>query len=323
MKPKSGWRPWNSPRAGVTAALTPVPGDIATAAELTAIPVVGVNLVAFYGQFSWFHGLQDIPLVMQVVMAASLESIAVYLAYQAHVARKKGDSAFRLRLGAYLAALGIGALNYWHWCGPGWKPDPLAVIFAAASAISPALWGVYSNRESRDALKAQDLIEGHAVRLGPSRWFWHPLRSVMVQSMASWAGENRPAAAIALYEQRHAGRAARKAERSYAQKASRDTGVTAVPGVTAEKPSPVPASRNRETASGVVPGRAARTTGLVAASAHEAEVVLRLVTAGQPFPSVRKLAAADFGGSIRASQRVLKLAAARMNGGGHDHAGHA
>jgi hypothetical protein len=103
--------------------------------------------------------------------------------------------------------------------------------------------------------------------------------------------------------------------------ASRGTGVTAVPVRTAEKPSPVPSSRNRETASGVVPGRAARTTGLVAASDHEQAVVLRLITAGKPFPSIRKLAAADFGGSIRASQRVLKLAEARMNGGGHVDAG--
>jgi hypothetical protein len=103
--------------------------------------------------------------------------------------------------------------------------------------------------------------------------------------------------------------------------ASRGPGVTAVPVVTAEKPSPGPASRNRETASGVVPGRAARTTGLVAASAHEQAVVLRLVTAGRPFPSIRVLAASDFGGSIRASQRVLKLAASRMNGGGHVDAG--
>lgn len=103
--------------------------------------------------------------------------------------------------------------------------------------------------------------------------------------------------------------------------AGRAPGVTADPGITAEKPSPVPASRNRETASGVVPGRAARTTGLVAASDHEAAVILRLTQAGRPFPSIRKLAAAEFDGSIRASQRVLKLAAARMNGAGHDRAG--
>lgn len=102
--------------------------------------------------------------------------------------------------------------------------------------------------------------------------------------------------------------------------AGRGTGVTADPAATAEKPSPVPASRNRESASGVVPGRAARTTGLVAASAHETEVVLSLVTAGRPLPSIRKLAAAEFDGKIRPSQRVLKLAAARMNGAGHDRA---
>ena len=59
----------------------------------------------------------------------------------------------------------------------------------------------------------------------------------------------------------------------------------------------------------------------MAASDREQALILSLVTAGRPFPSIRKLAAAEFDGSIRASQRVLKLAAAQMNGGGHDHAG--
>jgi hypothetical protein len=300
-------------------------------AWMTAVPVILVNFVAFYGQLSFFQAhrvirasdvLVVIPVAVAAVIALALESIAVYLAWQAHIARKSHDSALRLRFGAYGVGLGIGVLNYSHFCGPHWKPNAFAVSFAMASAISPALWGVYSNRESRDDLKRQDLIEDHAVRLGVTRWFWYPLRSAKVQRLAAWAGENRPAAAIALYEQRRAERAAGKADSGYAQDSS-DTGVTAVPVVTAEKPSSGPASRNRETASGVVPGRAARTTGLVAASDHEQEVILRLVTAGKPFPSIRKLAVSDFGGSIRASDRVLKLASARMNGGGHVDAGRA
>ena len=99
--------------------------------------------------------------------------------------------------------------------------------------------------------------------------------------------------------------------------ASRGAGETAVPATAAVKPSPAPASRTREP-SRPVPVRAARTPGLVTASDHEAQVVLKLVTAGHPFPSIRKLAAAEFGGKIRPSQRCLKLAAAQMNGGGGD-----
>lgn len=326
--------PGNRPRGEIAVALILALGAAIERtrghrAWMAAVPVVLVNFVAFYGQLSFFQAHRVIsasgvtvviPAAIAVVIALALESIAIYLAWQAHIARKSHDSALRLRFGAYGTGLGIGMLNYSHFCGPHWKPNAFAVSFALASAISPALWGVYSNRESRDDLKRLDLIEEHAVRLGTTRWFWYPLRSAMVQRRAAWAAENRPAAAIALYERRRAERAARRDGGSYAQEDSRDTGVTAVPVVTAGKPSPVPASGSRESASGVVPGRAARPAGLVAASAHEQDVILRLVTAGRPFPSIRKLARSDFDGSIRASQRVLKLAAARMNGAASDHA---
>jgi hypothetical protein len=137
---------------------------------------------------------------MQVIMAASLESIAIYLAWKAHQAQLADDSALRLRLGAYLVALGIGALNYWHWCGPRWHPTPLAVVFALASAISPWLWSVHSRRESRDVLKAAGKIDPHAVRLGATRWIWHMYRCVRVMWAATWIGETRPAEAIKLIQ---------------------------------------------------------------------------------------------------------------------------
>jgi hypothetical protein len=195
---------------------TRAPGDIAVAALLAigaiferrrgqhawlaAVPIIGVNTVAFYGQFSYFRTLAEIPRGMQVIMAASLESIAIYLAWKAHQAQLADDSALRLRLGAYLVALGIGALNYWHWCGPRWHPTPLAVVFALASAISPWLWSVHSRRESRDALKAAGKIDPHAVRLGATRWIWHMYRCVRVMWAATWIGETRPAEAIKLIQ---------------------------------------------------------------------------------------------------------------------------
>ena len=72
-------------------------------------------------------------------------------------------------------ALLIGALNYSHFDGPGWRPAVQAVTFGMMSAISPWLWSVHSRRVSRDVLKDKGLIEPHAVRLGGTRWWWHPL----------------------------------------------------------------------------------------------------------------------------------------------------
>src|SRR6266566_4769653 len=128
----------------------------------------------------------------------ALESIAIYLAWQAHLAQLADDSALRLRLAAYGMALVIGALNYSHFALPGWRPDVAAVTFGMMSAISPWLWSVHSRRASRDALKARGLIEPHAVRLGTTRWAWHPLRSARVMFRATWRGENDPAKALAL-----------------------------------------------------------------------------------------------------------------------------
>ena len=133
-----------------------------------------------------------------MLVALALESIAVYLAWQAHLAQLADDSALRLRLAAYGIALLIGALNYSHFMRPGWRPTVAAVTFGMMSAISPWLWSVHSRRVSRDALKARGLIEPHAVRLGATRWTWHPWRSACVMWRATWLGETDPAKAIAL-----------------------------------------------------------------------------------------------------------------------------
>ena len=165
---------------------------------LAAIPVVLVNAVAFYGQLAFLRTHLAAPAGVQALVAVALESIAVYLAWQAHLAQLADDSAMRLRLAAYATALFIAALNYSHYAAPQWRPTFAAIAFALCSAISPWLWSIHSRRESRDALKARGLIEPHAVRLGVTRWLWHPLRSPVVMWHATWAGENDPAKAIAL-----------------------------------------------------------------------------------------------------------------------------
>ena len=173
-------------------------------AWLAAVPIVAVNTAAFYGQFSYFqshrHPLPDVvvPVAVSVLISAALESIAVYFAWLAHLAQRDDDSAFRLRFTAYTIALGIAALNYSHFAGPGWKPNAWAVVFALASVMSPAMWSAYTRRVSRSELKAKGSIEDHAVRLGGSRWGWHPWLSAKVQSRSAWTGERNVARAIAL-----------------------------------------------------------------------------------------------------------------------------
>ena len=161
---------------------------------VAAVPVVLVNVVAFAGQLSYWAGVL-VP-ALAVVVAAALELIAVYVAYHAHLAQLANDSALRLRLAAYVIAAVIGALNYSHWCAPHWRPTPVAIVFALCSVLSPWLWGIHTRRASRDALMARKLIEPHALRLGATRWAWHPYRSARVMRNATWHGLTDPAEAI-------------------------------------------------------------------------------------------------------------------------------
>jgi hypothetical protein len=161
-----------------------------------AVPVVLVNVVAFAGQLAFLRAHLPWPPIGQVLVAVTLESVAVYLAWQAHLAQLANDSALRLRLAAYGFAALIAVMNYSHYAGPGWAPTFTAVTVALCSAASPWLWGVHTRRRSRDELMARGLVEPHAVRLGGTRWFWHPYRCVRVMWAASWTGETGPARAI-------------------------------------------------------------------------------------------------------------------------------
>jgi hypothetical protein len=196
--PKSHW--WSN-RAFHRAAL----------AAVAAVPVALVNGTAFIGQFAFLH--QHVPWVLpgQILFAVALESVAVYLAWHAHIAKMANDSSGRIMASAYLFALVIGAMNYSHYAGPRWHPTFMAVGLALMSASSPWLWNVHSRRVSRDKLMARGLLEEKAVRLGATRWTWHPVRSMLVTWHATWIGETNPQRAIALLESARAERAARRA----------------------------------------------------------------------------------------------------------------
>lgn len=165
-----------------------------------AVPLVLVNAVAFAGQLAFLRDHLPWGLAGQVTMALALESIAVFLALHAHVAALANDSALRLRLSSYGLAAVIGVMNYSHYAAPGWRPTFPAVAVGLMSVSSPWLWAVHSRRVSRDALMARGLVEPHALRLGSTRWLWHPVRSARVMYAATWAGIQSPAEAIAAIE---------------------------------------------------------------------------------------------------------------------------
>jgi hypothetical protein len=165
-----------------------------------AVPVLLVNAVAFAGQLAFLIAHLSWPMPGKVVMALALESIAIYLAWHAHVAQLANDSALRLRMAAYAFALVIASMNYSHYAAPHWRPTFAAVAIGLMSASSPWLWSVHSRRVSRDRLIAAGLIEPHALRLGATRWTWHPIRSAKVMWRATWAGTTDPAEAIAAAE---------------------------------------------------------------------------------------------------------------------------
>lgn len=171
-------------------------------AYLAATPIVLCNAVAVTGQFLFARThLPTWGLPGDLLFAGALESIAVYLAYSAHEAQLADDSSLRLRLASYLYGLMIGAINYGHYASFQ-HPNSEAIAVGLMSASSPWLWAIFTRRMSRDALRRQGLIEGHAVRLGATRTLWHPVRSVQALWLATWHGETDPQAAIALYEDR-------------------------------------------------------------------------------------------------------------------------
>lgn len=177
--------------------------------SIAALPIVLVNTVAVGGQLAWAHDhLGSWHLPGQVMFAAALESIALFLAYHAYLAEKSNDSALRLKLSSYTLGFVIGLINYTHWAVNTWTPTAVAVIMGMLSSLSPWLWSTYSRRVSRSILAANGLIESHALRLGVTRYMYHPIRSFKVARHASWIGESRITKAIASYDTMAAERAA-------------------------------------------------------------------------------------------------------------------
>jgi hypothetical protein len=169
---------------------------------IAAVPIILVNVIAFSGQLAFLRDHLSWPLPGLIMFAAALESIALYLAFMSHEALMAEDASFRLRMGSYAVAFIVGLMNYSHYSPDG--PTFVGLATGLMSAASPALWGIYSRRNSRDALKAKGLIESRTVKFGGARWFWWPLRTFPVFRHAVWTGETDPAAAVAQYDSERA-----------------------------------------------------------------------------------------------------------------------
>lgn len=304
-----------SPRGEVTAAALLALGVLikrfhAPRAWLAAVPIVAVNSVAFYGQLSYLNVHPGIPSGIRLLMAAALESVAIYYAWQAHLAQLADDASLRLALTAYAVAMVIGAMNYSHFCAPGWRPTFLAVAFAGASVLSPAMWGTHSRRVSRDKLRATGDIEPHAVRLGKTRWGLHPLRACRVMFRATWPGVTRVDEALALPAIK---------DQDRRQAPAPQTSSPGVPGrEPARKPRPAVVAARTEPAAAARSGLPAMTLGELK-SDQERDLVQQLITSGKPLPGINSLSRAERIGAEKA-RRVLGMARSQMNGhGSADH----
>jgi uncharacterized protein DUF2637 len=168
-----------------------------------AVPLVLVNALAAVGQVLWAqeHLTGNLPVLVALwlpyLFAGAVESIALFLAYEAHSARLAGGSSGYLALAAYGWAGVAGWLNWSHWNAVS---TTTAVVYAAMSALSPWLWSIRSRSIHRAQLRAGGLIEDRAVKFGRARWLLYPGRTFRVFRAAVWAAEVDPLTAIGAYD---------------------------------------------------------------------------------------------------------------------------
>ena len=101
----------------------------------------------------------------------------------------------RLRITSYTIALGVGALNYHHYA-PDWQPIDTAVMFGAASVLSPWLWAMHSRHQHRAGLRDQGMIDPRAPKFSLLRWVLHRAETWQALRWAVRHGEQSPGAAI-------------------------------------------------------------------------------------------------------------------------------
>jgi hypothetical protein len=163
---------------------------------IAAVPIVLLNLLAVTGQTQWAGGHLHWGWPGRLLFAAAMETIALSVTYYAHRQLIEGDSAVRLRLGAYLIAAGSATINYQEHSAL-WHPTPAAAVFASASLLSPVLWTSYSRFASRGIMREKGLIDRRAAKFALARWVLFPGRTFSAFRFSVWESVQSPSEAIA------------------------------------------------------------------------------------------------------------------------------
>ncbi|MFI7644288.1 hypothetical protein [Nonomuraea sp. NPDC049400] len=140
---------------------------------------VGVNAVAVLGQvLALVLGL-GLDWWAAVPIALVVESVAVNVGYIAHDKLVNGYSAGWLRFVSYGIGAAVGWFNYEHNSGTTTNPDGVevaiptadyAIVFGAASVLSPVLWQIYSQWKHWQQLRDADLLDARAPKFSRARW---------------------------------------------------------------------------------------------------------------------------------------------------------
>lgn len=136
---------------------------------------VGVNAVAVLGQVLGLTLGLNWPWWAAVPLALVVESVAVNVGYIAHDKLINGYSAGWLRALSYGIGAAVGWFSYTHNHSPlddGHLPvtAPYAVVFGAASLMSPVLWQIYSQWRHWQELRDRNLLDMQAPKFSRARW---------------------------------------------------------------------------------------------------------------------------------------------------------
>lgn len=175
---------------------------------LTLTPLLAVNSAAVYGQISYFFDevapalwLLPARLVLAVMLAAAVESIALYVGWHAHDALllKHYATASRLRRASYGIAVAVGWINYSHFVGEVTRPTAAGLVFGGLSLLSPWLWGLHTRREQQVQLAKEGLMDSQGAVFSPARWRNFPLRTWSARRFSIDYGITDPVKAWAAY----------------------------------------------------------------------------------------------------------------------------
>lgn len=175
---------------------------------VAATPIIATNAVAVMFQWRFAQSALGGNPVISALFSATLESIAVSIAYHAHLARLSNLRSGTLRLASVFVALGIAVLNASHEYNANLA---LAATAFGCSFISPFLWEMYSRQVSSVILVTTGHLDYAPIRLGIDRWLFHPVRAFQVKRDSSWTGERSIHRAIQQTDKRIADRIAAKA----------------------------------------------------------------------------------------------------------------